>query len=341
VSAVVVRGARKSYGTTPVLVDVDLSIPAGSITAILGASGSGKTTLLRTIAGFERLDAGSISIGETVVDNAQTVVHAQHRGIGYVPQNGALFPHLRVDANIGFGLRRAERGRVAELVELLGLQSLEHRFPHELSGGQQQRVALARALAPQPALVLLDEPFSSLDAALRASLRAEVTRALRAVRATAIIVTHDRDEALDMADQIALLDRGRIGAIGAPRDLYTNPRDEPTARFLGPANVLPAKLIAGQVQCPIPLPARPDLPDGAYRYLLRPEQLALAGRSDDHTVAATVITVRYLGSISEVRLCLEDDPPTELIVQAGEPNSIAIGQKVWIHATDNGVTWPE
>jgi iron(III) transport system ATP-binding protein len=342
-SAITISGARKSFGPTPVLLDVDLAVAAGSITAILGASGSGKTTLLRVIAGFDRLDAGSITIGATVVDDVRTVVHAQHRGVGYVPQNGALFPHLRVQANIGFGLRRSQRGRIAELVEMLGLKSLEQRFPHELSGGQQQRVALARALAPRPSVILLDEPFSSLDAALRDSLREEVSQVLRAVHATTVIVTHDRDEALTMADQIALLHCGRIGAIGAPRDLYATPHDEPTARFLGSVNLVPAKVVAGHIYCSLPMPTElSELADGAYTYLLRPEQLALTGQPvGDHGAAATVITICYRGSTSEVRARLDDDPATELVVEIPGRDRVAVGQKVWVRAGDTGIAWTE
>lgn len=341
-SAISVRGARKSHGSTPVLLDVDLRVPARSITAILGPSGSGKTTLLRTIAGFDRLDAGSITINDTVVDNGATAVHPQHRGIGYVPQDGGLFPHLRVHANIGFGLRRSERARIAELVELLHLQSLERRFPHELSGGQRQRVALARALAPRPSVLLLDEPFSSLDAALRASLREEVTQVLRTVGATTIIVTHDRDEALGMADRVALLRDGRIAAVGHPRELYSTPRDEVTAQFLGTANLLSAKVVAGQLYCRLPTPTEVlDLADGAYTLLLRPEHVQISAQSSDPGAAATVVTVSYRGSTSEVRVRLDDGTATELVVEAPGQDEITPGQTVWVRVSQAGVMWPE
>jgi iron(III) transport system ATP-binding protein len=340
-SAITIRAARKSYGDTPVLLDIDLAVPAGSITAILGRSGSGKTTLLRTIAGFERLDAGSITIGDAVVDDACSVVHPQHRGIGYVPQDGGLFPHLRVHANIGFGVRRFERGRIGELVDMLGLQSLEDRFPHQLSGGQQQRVALARALAPRPAVVLLDEPFSSLDASLRSSLREDIAKVLRAVGATAVIVTHDRDEALTMADQIALLRHGRIGAVGEPRDLYTRPRDAPTARFLGGANLLPATVFARRLHCPLPMPTSfVELDDGAYTLLLRPEQLEIAIVPVDGAAPATVLSVSYQGSTSELRLQLHDDMATTLVAEIPGHEEMQPGQRVWIRGTRAGVVWP-
>ena len=340
-SAIAVRAARKSYGDTPVLLDVELTVPAGSITAVLGQSGSGKTTLLRSVAGFERIDAGTIIVGETVVDDAHTFVHPQHRGIGYVPQDGGLFPHLRVHANIGFGLHRAERGRISELVDMLGLQKLEHRFPHQLSGGQRQRVALARALAPRPSVVLLDEPFTSLDASLRSSLREDVANVLRAVGATTVIVTHDRDEALTMADQIALLRHGRIGAVGEPRDLYTRPGDEPTARFLGTANLLPARVIAGRLHCPIPMPTRlVELDDGAYTLLLRPEQLEIAVAPVDGSAPATVVSIRYQGSTSELRVQMNDVQATTLVAEIGGHEEIRADQTVWVRGTRPGVVWP-
>ena len=178
-SAIELRAAAKSFDTTAVLRGVDLTVPVGSFTAVLGASGSGKTTLLRLIAGFERLDSGSISIGDRMVDDGTRTVSPQHRGVGYVPQEGALFPHLTVIGNIAFGLSRRDRTKAEHLLELTGLRELRKRYPHQLSGGQQQRVALARALAIGPQVVLLDEPFSALDASLRGDLRRDVARILR------------------------------------------------------------------------------------------------------------------------------------------------------------------
>ena len=209
-SAIELRAAAKSFDATAVLAGVDLTVPAGSITAVLGASGSGKTTLLRLIAGFERLDGGTHRASATAtVDDGRRTVAPQHRGVGYVPQEGALFPHLTVIGNIAFGLSRRDRAKAEQLLELTGLTELRKRYPHQLSGGQQQRVALARALAIGPQVVLLDEPFSALDASLRAELRRDVARILRETGTTAILVTHDQDEALALADQIALLADGR------------------------------------------------------------------------------------------------------------------------------------
>ncbi len=245
----VVTGLHKAFGDHPVLTGVDLEVPAGSLTAILGPSGSGKTTLLRVLAGFERADAGTVTIGGVVVDGPGTHLAPERRRIGYVPQEGSLFPHLSVAANIGFGLPpRKRRGpATAELLDAVGLAGLGHRYPHQLSGGQQQRVALARALAIRPKIVLLDEPFASLDAHLRASVRADVQRLLAETGVTGILVTHDQDEALSTADRVAVLRDGRIAQCAAPQDLYDRPADADIARFIGDANLLDGVLAAGAV----------------------------------------------------------------------------------------------
>ncbi len=219
-----ITGLHKAFGSHPVLTGLDLDVPAGSFTAILGPSGSGKTTLLRLLAGFERADAGSIAIGDRVVDGPGAgYVPPERRQIGYVPQEGALFPHLSVAANVGFGLPARERrgARTDELLAAVGLTGMGGRYPHQLSGGQQQRVALARALAIRPEVVLLDEPFASLDAHMRASVRADVQRICRTAGTTAILVTHDQDEALSMADRIAVLRDGTHRAVrGAAGPLH-------------------------------------------------------------------------------------------------------------------------
>ena len=230
---------HKSFGTHPVLSGLDLSVPAGSFTAILGSSGSGKTTLLRLLAGFDRPDRGVVKIGERLVDGAAIHVRPEQRRIGYVPQEGGLFPHLTVAANVGFGLSRAaRRGKVNELLELVGLADLGRRYPHQLSGGQQQRVALARALAVGPEVVLLDEPFASLDAHMRASVREEVQRILQASATTTLLVTHDQDEALSLADRVAVLRDGKIAQHATPQEIYARPLDDRLARFVGEANLI-------------------------------------------------------------------------------------------------------
>ncbi len=239
-SAISCRGVYKSFGSSPVLDNLDLEVPDGAIVSLLGQSGSGKTTLLRLIAGFERPDAGSISIDGEEVDSGHVFVQPDKRRIGFVAQEGNLFPHLTVAKNVAFGLSRAERssGRVDEMLHLVGLEDLGKRYPHQLSGGQQQRVALARALAPGPRLILLDEPFSSLDAGLRASLRADVMKILREQKATSIFVTHDQSEALSVADLVGIMDKGRIRQFATPEVLYESPADPVVAQFLGEANLV-------------------------------------------------------------------------------------------------------
>ena len=222
VSALTVVGVAKAFGSTPVLTDVTLSVPSGGFAAVLGPSGSGKTTLLRLLAGFDAPDRGRIALDGETLDDEQHRVPAHRRRIGYVPQEGLLFPHLTVAENVGFGLPRRSRGgsRVTDLLELIGLGGLGHRRPHELSGGQQQRVAVARALAPEPRLILLDEPFAALDASLRDSLRAEIKQLLASLGTTVVLVTHDQEEALSLADIVAILSDGRIVQHASPRAIY-------------------------------------------------------------------------------------------------------------------------
>ena len=279
-TALTIHGVRKAFGTHPVLDSVDLTVGVGDLTAVLGASGCGKTTLLRLVAGFAAPDAGTIRLGDDIVAGDGAFVPAQRRRVGYVPQEGALFPHLDVAANIVFGLPRAQRReqrRVDELLELVGLdRAVRHRAPHQLSGGQQQRVALARALAPRPTLLLLDEPFSSLDAALRTETRDAVVNALRATRASALLVTHDQGEAMSVADCIAIMRDGRIVQADAPAAVYGQPVDAETARSVGEANVLAAQVRNGLAHTSIgPIPLRQLRRDGPTRILVRPEQVRI------------------------------------------------------------------
>jgi iron(III) transport system ATP-binding protein len=281
-SALTVTGLVKSHGRTPVLTGVDLHVPSGTTTALLGPSGCGKTTLLRIVAGFDDPDAGTVQLGGRVVAGAGRGVPARSRGIGFVPQEGGLFPHLSVAGNVAFGLPRRlrrDRTRVAGLLALVGLDaSLADRAPHQLSGGQQQRVALARALAPEPSLVLLDEPFSSLDAALREDTRRAVADALRATGATAVLVTHDQAEALSTADQVAVVRGGRLAQLADPRTLYSRPADLEVAAFVGEAVVLDGEAAGGRVTSELgELSLGRPCADGPVRVLLRPEQLRLSG----------------------------------------------------------------
>ena len=305
-SALSVHAVEKSFGATTVLTGVDLHVPAGSFTALLGPSGCGKTTLLRLIAGFDDPDAGTIAVADRTVVGAGRSVPARSRGIGFVPQEGGLFPHLTVAGNISFGLPRRQRrdgGRVRELLALVGLDAgLADRSPHQISGGQQQRVALARALAPEPSLVLLDEPFSSLDAALREETRLAVADALRATGATAVLVTHDQAEALSMADQVAVLRGGRLVQLTDPRTLYRHPRDLDVATFVGEAVVLDADIRDGRASCALgSLALERPFADGPARVLLRPEQLRLGPPSGTGPVAR-VRSVDFYGHDSRVWL---------------------------------------
>jgi iron(III) transport system ATP-binding protein len=314
-SSLTVQDLTKSFtATTPVLTGVDLHVPSGSFTALLGPSGCGKTTLLRLIAGFDDPDSGTVALGDRVVSGAGRSVAARRRGIGFVPQEGGLFPHLSVAGNISFGLPRRQRrdgGRVRELLALVGLDAdLADRAPHQLSGGQQQRVALARALAPEPSLVLLDEPFSSLDAALREETRLAVSQALGAIGATAVLVTHDQAEALSMADQVAVLRGGRLVQLTDPRTLYRRPGDLDVATFVGEAVVLDADLRGGLAHCilgalPYEQASADAVPDGHARVLLRPEQLRLSAPEPGAPVAR-VRSVDFYGHDSRVWLDLPD-----------------------------------
>ncbi|WP_040339785.1 ABC transporter ATP-binding protein [Candidatus Blastococcus massiliensis] len=298
-SSLTVTDLAKSFAATPVLTGVDLHVPSGSFTALLGPSGCGKTTLLRLVAGFEEPDSGTVSVGDRVVAGGPgRSVPARRRGIGFVPQEGGLFPHLTVAGNISFGLPRRLRrdgGRVRELLALVGLDAvLADRWPHQLSGGQQQRVALARALAPEPSLVLLDEPFSSLDSTLREETRLAVSAALDATGATAVLVTHDQAEALSMADQVAVLRDGRLVQLTDPRTLYRSPQDLDVATFVGEAVVLDADVRGGTAHCVLgPVPVEGGHPDGPARLLLRPEQLRLA----PPTAAPAAAVVARVGGV--------------------------------------------
>jgi iron(III) transport system ATP-binding protein len=246
-SPLTIDGLWKGYAGTAVLQGLDLDVQPGSLTAVLGHSGCGKTTLLRVIAGFERAQRGTVSLGSHTLDDGRTYLAPERRSIGYVPQEGALFPHLSVRENVGFGLPRRERrgGSVEKLLEMVGIAPLAERLPHELSGGEQQRVALARALARRPQALLLDEPFSSLDASLRGHVREEVHALLREQGVTTVLVTHDQEEALSLADVVAVLRDGRIVQRAAPAQLYGRPVDERLARFLGEVNLLDARFEDG------------------------------------------------------------------------------------------------
>jgi iron(III) transport system ATP-binding protein len=297
-----ITGLAKSFGGHRVLHGVDLHLAAGSLTAIVGASGCGKTTLLRIVAGFETPDAGTVSIaGRRVAGGTGGCVPAHRRDIGYVAQDGALFPHLTVGQNIAYGLSGSAtttRTRVTELLQTVSLdESHARRRPHELSGGQQQRVALARALARRPALMLLDEPFSALDTGLRASTRKAVAELLTKAHVTTLLVTHDQEEALSIADQVAVMRDGRFTKVGTPQQVYLRPDDRFTAEFLGDCLLLPCLVTAGSAECALGrIPLRGAAPDGPATLMLRPEQLVATAVSDDGSAGiATVLASEFRG----------------------------------------------
>jgi len=275
-----VAGVSHAFGTHRVLDAVELSLGTGDIAALLGPSGCGKTTLLRLIAGFEPVQHGAIQLGGSLVSDATHHVPPERRGLGMVFQDFALFPHLDVAGNIAFGLgahpRPMRRMRVEALLELVGLPGMSARYPHELSGGQQQRVALARALAPRPRLVLLDEPFSSLDVGLREQLAAEVRDVLRHEGAGAILVTHDQHEAFAFADRVGVMDAGRLAQWDAPAALFHHPATRFVASFVGEGVFLRGVREPGGVRTALGVVACDDAPEQAsLDVFVRPDDVVI------------------------------------------------------------------
>jgi iron(III) transport system ATP-binding protein len=382
-----VAGLDKRFGAHQVLTGLDLDVPAGSLTAILGPSGSGKTTLLRVLAGFEHADAGTVRIGSAVADGPGVFLPPERRRIGYVPQEGSLFPHLTVAANVAFGLSRRKWGRerrakrCADLLESVGLGGLDRRYPHQLSGGQQQRVALARALAIQPEVVLLDEPFASLDANLRASVRADVQQLLKESGTTTVLVTHDQDEALSTADRVAVLRDGGIAQCAAPQELYSRPVDADMARFIGEANLIPGILNGSSVQTLLGVLAVTGADAGGDRVaagaarngsegpghrpamvLIRPEQVELvpgtlaeagaagavsaetgpAGPASSTGLTGRITGYGYHGHDAVVTVQPEQDPQAPpLTVRTLGGQALSPGSKVTLRAHGPVIAWPQ
>jgi putative spermidine/putrescine transport system ATP-binding protein len=315
------QGLRRQFGSTVALDGLDLTARPGELLALLGPSGCGKTTALRMLAGFERPDSGQVLVdGQDI-----TGVPAHRRGAGMVFQSYSLFPHLTAVGNVAFGMRmrgtgKAERQRRAgELLDLVGLGGLADRFPHQMSGGQQQRVALARALALEPRVLLLDEPLSALDAKVRLSLREEIRRLQQDLGITTLFVTHDQEEALSMADRVAVLRAGRLEQVAAPAELYGRPATAFVAEFVGTMSRIPAAAVAGdgtRVEVMgVTLPVEGELPAGGeLDALVRPEAVRVTA---DPQGGATVVAASFLGAITRVTVRLSDgtevkaDVPTE------------------------------
>jgi iron(III) transport system ATP-binding protein len=324
-----VKQVCKRYNQTIAVKSCDLQVGSAEILALLGPSGSGKTTLLRLIAGFEKPDEGHIFVsGRMVVDVANSVwVAAEDRGVGMVFQDYALFPHLTVAQNIRFGLRRTSKKerqiRVEDLLRLTELAGYTDRYPHELSGGQQQRVALARALAPRPRVVLLDEPFNGLDPDLRPQMRREVAQILRHLGTAAILVTHDQEEALGMADRVAVIRNGELQQIGSPEDIYYSPTTAFVANFVGHADFIPGVVAGTEVRTEIGIfPSPPHLPPGPVKVMIRHE----AVNAKPGGILATVEEREFLGGEILYRLRLPSGATVHL--EQRKPEHWDVGHQV-------------
>lgn len=340
-NSIVLTDVTKSYsGTKKRAVDrLSLTIERGEIVTLLGPSGCGKTTTLRLIAGFERPDEGDILLGDRLVADRDTMVPSERRGVGMVFQEHALFPHLDVARNIGFNLKGPEAARrVTETLELVGLAGLEKRMPHELSGGQQQRVALARALAHDPVVVLLDEPFSSLDADLRMQMRAEVRRILKDAGATAVLVSHDQRDALAISDRIVVMREGRVEQIGSPREIYQYPHTRFVAEFVGASNVLSGRLDAsGEVVVtalgPIACVHTHGLAGGSEVLLsVRPDSFEI---DEQGPIVGTVVSQVYAGTSTDVTIVADSADAgdgVELLIHAHPERELQVGQRVRVRA---------
>ncbi|MGX4709342.1 ABC transporter ATP-binding protein [Rhodococcus sp. DMF-1] len=337
-SGLCLEGVCARYGRTEVVSDVSLTVERGALLAVLGPSGGGKTTLLRVVAGLHPASAGRV-----VADGRDlTALPPERRGVGLVPQEGALFPHLSVARNVGYGLvqptwrsmvrqQAVRQRRVEELLELVGLAGTGQRKPSQLSGGQQQRIALARALAPNPAVVLLDEPFSALDAGLRSSLRTEVRTLLRDQEVASVLVTHDQAEALAIADTVAVMLGGRVAQVGTPEEVYRWPATLEVGAFVGDSVVLDADAAGDRAHTvigavPLATPAH-----GKGHVLVRPEQVQVAAA--DEPSKFTVLDVAFGGALTEVRVTgagqtIRAQRAASHDVQAGDPVTLRVGVPV-------------
>ncbi len=326
------QGLTKSYGDPnyAAVSDFNLSVHKGEIVALLGPSGCGKTTLLRTVAGFETPDKGRIIVGGREVAG-RVWLQPERRNIGFVFQDYALFPHLDVTQNVAFGLsglpRRARVERTKKVLDLVGLNIFSRRYPHQLSGGQQQRVALARALAPEPAVILLDEPFSNLDAALRGSTRDEVRRILKKSGTTTILVTHDQEEAMTFADRLAVMRMGRLEQVGPPETVYLRPRTAFVASFLGVTNLIRgvgSGSVAETLLGSLPMTQKSE---GSVLLSLRPEDLSFDRRRG---LPVRVVSRDFKGHDLTYTCRALAEPGHSFIVQTGPNCPVQVGDETFL-----------
>ncbi|NVK20318.1 MAG: ATP-binding cassette domain-containing protein [Methylocystaceae bacterium] len=328
-----VSNATKHYGQFTALDDVSISIEQGEFVCLLGPSGCGKTTLLRTIAGLTEIDSGEVSLQGKPL----TKVPARQRGFGIVFQSYSLFPNMTVAENIGYGLtiRKTPQAqideRVEELLETISLPQVGGKYPGQLSGGQQQRVAIARAIAVDPSVLLLDEPLSALDAKVRASLRIEIRHLQKKLGIPTLMVTHDQEEALELADKIICMNHGVVVQAGTPKELYQNPKTRFVADFMGTSNLIPTARIRDEM--PVLLTARPDGPDDAYIASIRPEQIAISAREDG---TSTVLSTGFLGNLNRIEV---DSPLGEILVETHGPCDLRQGQRVSLEILAEACHW--
>jgi putative spermidine/putrescine transport system ATP-binding protein len=324
------RHVSHAFGTSPAVENVSLSLRAGELVALLGPSGCGKSTLLRIVAGFIRQTRGQVLFDGKSVDH----VPANRRGVGIVFQSYALFPHLSVSENISYGLeaqgisRDARIRRVREMLELSRMEEFAQRLPRQLSGGQQQRVALARALAVAPNILLLDEPFAALDKDLRLDMQIEIKKLQKLTGVTTVIVTHDQEEALALADRVAVMSRGRVEQLGSPAEIYDSPSTLFVSRFVGTTNLLSgrvARILGGQAEIvldcgPTIMATIVDLPTGTSRALvsIRPHHLRIADASARDVIKGTVQIVMPMGATTFCEVASPDGTPIKLTLARDE-----------------------
>lgn len=338
---VCLRGASKAYGDTPVIENISFEINQGEILALLGPSGCGKTTTLRLIAGFEQLDAGEIYIQERLAASPDFSMPPEQRSVGMMFQDYALFPHMTVAQNIVYGLAGMERWRqkkiLSGMLELVGMEGYDDRYPHQLSGGEQQRVAVARALAPCPSALLLDEPFSNLDADLRTQMRVEVLSILRRAKTTAILVTHDQEEAFILADRVGVLNEGRLEQLDTPEDIYHRPRTPFVAKFVGQADFLTAVVKNGRVETELgSFSVDEPIPHIGLRVMIRPDDIDFVV---DDEGEATLVGREFLGSENFYSIRLGSGE----IVRSSQPSTaiFPIQQRIHVKANlDHVVVFP-